>query len=466
MLQIMRKLKPQHAAWRQAEQTLQLCAENRDSVIREQLKVTHAEGKYILNKVFNGGTPPDGLRGNAFMWKLQKTSLFCRWVAVSVLPAVFQNVLEDEDRLNPDASTLFFLWSACEDLILEAWLQKVQECKPRHVSLHFDGIRVDKACLADAEVSSFCSACSAHIKSATGFEVQIQCKTNPDLLEYVMQAGTAAVPADLDAALLADGNCIPCALHRLGFETQVMRFLADTETESALYFRRRGHRTYRQVAEALNIQLVASGYFIEDLKEGVREKNLLHVTKRGRPHTVGLLLRGGKFIVSDGRCTFEMKPEDFWDGLYSACDRASVVIFGILMGPASQEENPLRFPNASEREKLLDLQAGAGEQEHAAEFLDAVDEVSAHSDDCREESGSEQEESITKVGDNLLESLRREVGRVQRAKDTFKPSGDGRVHCPFCPFRSWEKKMRTVSRGIWKNIMQKDSSIAPVERNR
>jgi hypothetical protein len=43
-----------------------------------------------------------------------------------LLPDVYQRA-RDEQRKHPEASTLFFMWSAIEDLILEAWVEFVRQ---------------------------------------------------------------------------------------------------------------------------------------------------------------------------------------------------------------------------------------------------------------------------------------------------------------------------------------------------
>ena len=138
----MTKLESLHSSWPSVKERRFVSARSR--IISDELKVSLSEGKLLMNKIFHGGTPPDCRRSNAFVWRLQHASLFCRWTSASTLPAVYQLALDDAKRPHPDASTTFFMWSAVEDAILSTWMDKVQQRHPRHISLRVDGVRVDR----------------------------------------------------------------------------------------------------------------------------------------------------------------------------------------------------------------------------------------------------------------------------------------------------------------------------------
>ena len=110
--------------WPRLREVLMDCAKHRDRVISEQLGVTRSQGKQLLMKVMNGGQPPAALQENSFVGKLQGLSVYCRWIACAALPSVYQDMLDAPDREHQETSTLFFLWTVVEDLVMEAWTEK------------------------------------------------------------------------------------------------------------------------------------------------------------------------------------------------------------------------------------------------------------------------------------------------------------------------------------------------------
>ena len=66
-----------------------------------------------------------------------------RWLAVNVLPGVYETMWDDEECEWPESSTQCFLYQAVEDFILEKWLDFILQFNYSHLSLHYDGLRVD-----------------------------------------------------------------------------------------------------------------------------------------------------------------------------------------------------------------------------------------------------------------------------------------------------------------------------------
>ena len=430
----MTKLEPLHSSWPSVKETLHQCAEERSRIISDELKVSLSEGKVLLNKIFNGGTPPDDLKSNAFIWKLQQASLFCRWTSASVLPEVYQLAFDDAERPRPDASTMFFMWSAVEDAILSAWLDKVQQRHPRHISLHFDGVRVDRDAVGP-EATAFCSECSDRIKTVTGFDVTICVKAHLDFLEGIRVGSAKREQTTVNAELLVEGNCIPCALHALGYCQAVKKFLEDTTGESATYMRRRHHRTYGQVAAGTGVSLFA--YSLDLPSVPLRAKYLTHLGARQKPHCVAMEVAEKDFLrVLEGKNIFTVSREAFWRAFSAACDQRHIVFFHVDRDPAACEPVPDIMPSLHERERLLDLQAGAsGGEDHQCEAhtLDGDSEKAASDREV-------DEEAATDVADVLLQCLEQEVREVQKPKTITKADARNRVRCPMCPFRSWQKK--------------------------
>ena len=124
---------------------------------------------------------------------------------------------------------------------------------PEHLSLHFDGVRVDKKILG-ADVNAFCESCSTRIKEKTGFQVSIRPKQHPDVFHMLDNIGEHT-SVDCPAPLLAIGNCILAALYHLGFGEQALAMEGRHEHPHHVYFQRRKHRTYEQVSQGCDVPM-------------------------------------------------------------------------------------------------------------------------------------------------------------------------------------------------------------------
>ncbi|CAE7810987.1 unnamed protein product [Symbiodinium sp. CCMP2592] len=444
MLQIMDRLSPTHPSWKSVRCTLEQCAKERNAIIAEQLKMCQKDGKSLMIKVFNGGTPPPSLVGNEFLFKLQKASLFCRWTAVTLLPEVYERCMQDQSREHPDASCLFYLWSAVEDIVLDAWTNFVLRQKPKHISLHFDGIRVSRAVVGD-DVEGFCRVCTAHIQEITGYKVEIRPKSNPDLLQDLrLSSRSRTLRGLLPAPLQQDGNCIPAALHNLGFVAEVNAFLEDKESEETLYFSRRKHRTYAQVQKGTGVHMTPVILPLDTSSAEIEGKYVVHCSKQGRPHAIALDAGSNtEWVVADGNAEFILDRASFLKAVSSACDKRHIMLFKVTASLPPKDEHPKFTLNETERERFLDLQAAAGE-----DFIVELDMFPEDAEDERqhdepvgqddaESQEQEEDESVTTVGDILLQNLKKEVESLLKQQTQLRQGADGRVRCPLCPFRSW-----------------------------
>ena len=62
----------------------------------------------MLTAVMNGAALVPPHVDNEFLVRVQRLARFMRWTACSILPAVYEDCLEDSSRKFPEASTLFF----------------------------------------------------------------------------------------------------------------------------------------------------------------------------------------------------------------------------------------------------------------------------------------------------------------------------------------------------------------------
>jgi hypothetical protein len=94
--------------------------------------------------------------------------------SLSVSPASLADPLRDQtlttvrfyrDALHvrwPEQSAVYFFWTAAEDYVLSSWIEFALRHDPRHLSLHYDGIRVSLP--SGVTAADFASRCSEHIK--------------------------------------------------------------------------------------------------------------------------------------------------------------------------------------------------------------------------------------------------------------------------------------------------------------
>ena len=121
-------------------------------------------GKQFIQALVNGQSPTAEFKDNEMAAKLQNLGMFLRWAAMSSLPTEYKlacGIKEDSSvsgmpwippRRFPEATIMALWWIRVEDMVLTHWVTNVLEtCPyPAHLSLHFDGIRLDKSCVREA----------------------------------------------------------------------------------------------------------------------------------------------------------------------------------------------------------------------------------------------------------------------------------------------------------------------------
>ena len=216
-------------------------AENRAKVIQNDLTgVSLPDGKELLNSITSGGSIPTAHAANEFLKGLKKESMLLRWISSAMLLPLLRELRRDDKRKYPEA-TVFHVWStATESACLDAWVEMIKSHPTKHLSLHFDGVRIDTDRVPVSKVAEFIEASERHIYQATGYVVNIVRKEHESLLMLLRKRASethdvGAAAAELDK----DGNGIPRAIHRLHPEAaaDVMRMVAakNAKNEQAQY---------------------------------------------------------------------------------------------------------------------------------------------------------------------------------------------------------------------------------------
>ena len=168
-------------------ETLDLCANQRDMIASDILKTSPAECKSMLTAVFNGEQPGDKWKGHAFTSKVRALGRYMRWLACSVLPHVYQERMENVDCNWPQASTLYYMWTALEDYILGKIVDFITASPVQHLSLHYDGVRVQYS-EAIPNVTEMCKDIGLYVAKETGFVVQLREKTHSPLFAMIYKS--------------------------------------------------------------------------------------------------------------------------------------------------------------------------------------------------------------------------------------------------------------------------------------
>jgi len=122
--------------------------------------------KKILLAILNGANLSDAQQGIPDLVKLRSEARLLRWLLCSAYPDAI-DIAVDEKRDWPEATALYYLWTAVEDAILSAAEAFVRQRPYRHLSLHFDGLMVDSG---RASEDDFLPRMQAYIVERTGFQ--------------------------------------------------------------------------------------------------------------------------------------------------------------------------------------------------------------------------------------------------------------------------------------------------------
>ena len=421
-----------------AFQALTKLAVNRAGVCKDDLRLTVKEGKQVLHSVLFGGIVPTALRDNEFMRSFQRLSIILRWTACSLLPDVYERTKAMKSKTHPESSTLFYLYAAAEDFILEAWENYVAlQFQPKHVSLHFDGLRIHRSAFGDKPVDAVCRECEEAIASATGFKVSIVEKKHECFRDICRAKGQLDTRQSFNGVLSNSGNCILRAMAYLYPNKRSNIFdVLSGDTEANKQAVEHGSRSYSAVIQAMQLHAVPCLGF------GVRDpgKYLLHVENNGRPHCIACeACDNNEIVLGDTEGTVSMSWATLMECWEASTDSSTLVTFRLFENKAD-----IVWPEQRLRDNLdmlLDLHAGAsqGREEPEAdaepddhcEFLQCEALLPDDEDDCPAGEPGDEEGRVT-VSSNLLQMLQSEVNEYLQCSSTAKK-------CPFCPFRQFPR---------------------------
>ena len=419
--QIVQKLNPVPPLPTDLSEMLYELAHRRDEFI-EKLNLCRSEGKELVNTLLNGGRAPNTLKDNVDVQKVQKLSLYLRWMACNLLYADYMSLKDVKAKKFPSSTIFSLMWQAVEDRILQCWSEFVLRTTtptPSHLSLHFDGLRISKCSITN--MNEYCLACEKEIEEKLDFKVKIVEKQSKDAFTAMRQCGSALPRSDsVPDACVQPGNCIPCALWHVAplLRTTIATSLQSIESKENKEALERGCRSYRSAVSMNKADLNCAVGLPPDHVECF----MLHSEASGRPHCVAVKFSPNRDFVSilDGRESFKLTTDNFKEAVASAVDCITVVSYW-----QRQSQESLH----THADVLLDILAGASSDQSDDEG-DMLPSLSA----SRIEFDSE---GCPFVSDNILEYMKKEVQEVTENLRSSYLKVDGRRGCPFCPFRSF-----------------------------
>ena len=191
LIRLMQIEKDIKAAFREELDLLEQLANRRDDLCKNVLKVEVQVGKAILNAVAMGQSVPayrfkknDG--AISLLEGVAKLARFVRWLAATCMPDELA-VLAKDSKVNwAYSSCASFFWQGAEAMIMRKFLDFVRQKPAAHVSLQFDGARIDRKRIIaehdgeDADESAtFCRKVAMHVAfECNGFRPEFKRKAH------------------------------------------------------------------------------------------------------------------------------------------------------------------------------------------------------------------------------------------------------------------------------------------------
>ena len=422
LVQLYDKLLPQPPLPDEVLSFLRRCVADRKAVCEKELRVSPVEGKQIINSVLHGGPLPADVKKCDSGKNLLRLSVYMRWLACSVFFQEFGGLNKEQEKRNPDATVFFYMWTTIEDWIVESWTTKLRSVCPQHVSLHFDGVRLNSSLRAWAnDQRQFLEECERHIEKETGFRVNIVEKKHNSLLQLLqMSASEAADMEGVPSALLKPGNsiCLAC-WHLLSDRPEDVCNAISADSEANAYAEDRRVRSYKQCEKMFGLKL-RPAHGLPPCRDGCF---LLHLDCEWCPHCVAITMdqKAQEVRVFTSAKRLCMSYQQLLDS-YSLCtDRLLVANFAFASDTADVNDKSAQI--------LLDLEAGSSDSE------DALPDAQYLVDD----------EGSVFFADAILTSLEEERNSFQQAvEESQGQSCKGLRACSLCPFRAFKERRKLL----------------------
>ena len=341
-------------------------------------------------------------------------------MACNLLYSDYQLLKNVKHKTFPAATIMSQMWYAVEDMILQAWTEHALIGLPKHLSLHFDGIRISTDHIGD--VAEYIRGCQDAIKAKTGFEVKISAKTHGSFMKLLKKRSAAS--KTVPAKLLDPGNCIPCGVwHTVPLSRPALvTAIQNAERADNIEAMKVKLRSYRSVASMCDLELLCC----VGLPPSHVQSFVMHYEGDGSPHCVAVKIEKSSNAVTviDGTEQYKLQQEIFRDSYHGAVDRSTIISYW--------KRDPRDKPE-SKASMLLDMVAGA------AASSESEKDCQPHE---RDDGLMYDEDDVPVIRDGILERLQAEAETLAKRLSRRAHPVEGRHACPACPFRSFRVRER------------------------
>ena len=420
---------------------------NRGEICRDELKVIASEGKELLFNAFCGASIATDAA--PILLRVQEAGRFYRWLAISIMEKEFVTLLQ-EPEIWAEASVASHLWMGVEDFVIWQWTQLITQHRFEHLSLHFDGIRVDRVCVelissvhqGDEEttrqdaVAHVCELSTKHIMDRCGYTMRIRQKNHQFLEDKLTRLNEEHVHDSPASALLkCNGNCIYLALARLTGRTHECEEIIQ-QLESHIGRRDTGvspGRSYGSCAEKLNIRLLPNFKLPNQAC-----KLLLHCETRGSPHCLAVQIGDGDVCSIWNRDKeYRCSANDLNEMMASSLDKKLIYFFLLADELRERLDGDLGFADLTELYAATGFDIGDPEDTSSEEGMEPEKEGCGHGGTYTSVRDSE-DGSIIFVHRDLEQRLGQEVNAEKKRIRRFGLRGNlqdaSHRRCHLCPF--------------------------------
>ena len=228
---------------------------------------------------------------------------------------------------------MHYRWTIMEDECIEAWSEFVFLKTPKHFSLHFDGIRVDKKTAGDPEM--FAKESMEYIKNKTGYNVEIVQKKHYYFIELIQQRNKGC--KQLTSLGFPNGyNCIPSSMSRLlPLKFAEIKAKVDNSAAENIASKLRGARKYQSWDSLVGYDLLPKDGLCVDSGDMF----LIHCEQSGVPHCIGLRRDGTAWLAYDLDKEYKLTEEQLRCAYLQSMDKKCMVTFCVTSKGLEMELN-------------------------------------------------------------------------------------------------------------------------------
>ena len=216
-----------------------------------------------------------------------------------------------------------------EDRILQSWADHIlsQTNKPKHLSLHFDGVRISADHVGTLQ-EGFIRECENAIQKRTSFLVKIVPKKHFSFIDLVKTRSTHAnALKNVPDIMFQPGNCIPCALWHVVplSRPAIVAAVSNTSLPKNVEAKSARYRDYRSVASMCSADLSSC----LGMPSSHAKSFLMHYEGHGLPHSIVVRVdaSGNGVTIIDGATVYKLNMATLHEIHCAAVDHSTIVSY-------------------------------------------------------------------------------------------------------------------------------------------